>query len=204
VRESIFGLSDHSNAVRCIILVSKGKTPKHGTHARDRREKAMWAGCNRSIGSPLENIKNMDVSIRSNGSRRRSQPDNRLSQEEYNSRMFTSDYCIILCGDTVTSRALTSSIVYGCIPIRVGSRLRGLCESPCHEGWGWKITGEDFPHLPFSQNMVWAYFPEVNEQKFSEAPLARYFTLQRQKRNQEYETICCVIRWVGSTVGETQ
>ena len=138
-------------------------------YAGDARKNALeWAGCNRSMVIPLEHETNMDVSIRT--------PRNRLSQEEYNARMFTSDYCLILCGDTVTSRSLTSAVVYGCIPVRVGSRLRGLCELPCHKGWGWEVTGQDYPHLPFPTFMDWQGYPEVDEKDFSDAPLA---TLQR-------------------------
>jgi len=148
-------------------LLQKASSPRKENfvfYAGDRRQHAIeWAGCNRSMILPLQNATNMDVSIRT--------PDNRLSQEDYNTRMFTSDYCLILCGDTVTSRSLTSAVVYGCLPVRVGSRLRGLCEAPCHEGWGWSVTGEQYPHLPFSSFMEWQGYPEVKEQEFSEQPL---------------------------------
>ena len=89
-----------------------------------------------------------------------------MGQADYNHRMRTSDYCLILCGDTPSSRTLTSAMVSGCIPIRVGSRLRGLCEAPCHGGFGWKPTTEQYPHLPFSEFIPWNLFPEVNEQEF--------------------------------------
>lgn len=104
----------------------------------------------------------MDVSVR--------EPGNRISQEDYNNVMYTSEYCLILCGDTVTWRSLTSSMVYGCIPVQVGSRLRGLCNAPCHAGWGWSVTGEDYPHLPFSSYIEWQDYPEVDEMEFSKAP----------------------------------
>lgn len=143
---------------------SSSRTDNFVFYAGDRRKHAVeWAGCNRSMIVPLENETNMDVTIRESG--------NRLSQEEYNNRMFSSEYCLILCGDTVTSRSLTSSMVYGCIPVRVGSRLRGLCELPCHVGWGWSVTGEQYPHLPFPSFMNWQDYPEVNELTFSNAPL---------------------------------
>ena len=87
----------------------------------------------------------------------------RLNQSEYNHRMFSSEYCLILCGDTPSSRSLTSAMVSGCIPIRVGSRLRGLCEPPCQKGFGWSKTGAEYPHLPFAQEIDWDMFPEVEE-----------------------------------------
>lgn len=134
-------------------------------YAGDQRPHAVeWAGCNRSMILPLQaETKNMHVSIR----HRR----NRLSQDDYNRYMLTSDYCLILCGDTVTSRSLTCAMIHACIPIRVGSRLRGLCEPPCHDGWGWSVTGPDYPHLPFPSTINWDDFPEVDELEFSKAPL---------------------------------
>ena len=93
---------------------------------------------------------------------------NRLSQEDYNLRMFTSEYCLIVCGDTPTSRSLASSMLYGCIPIRIGSRLRGRCEEPCRPGWGWSVA--DLPHLPFCDKIDWESFPEVDEAAFSNNP----------------------------------
>jgi hypothetical protein len=41
---------------------------------------------------------------------------------------------------------------YGCIPVPVGWWWQGLCELTCHEWWGWKITGKDFPDLSYSQS----------------------------------------------------
>jgi len=146
-----------------------------------RKHTVTWGGCNRTMVAPLQNISTMDVSIRDD--------DSRLSQKEYNNRMFTSDYCLILCGDTVTSRSLTSSIVYGCIPVRVGSRLRGLCEPPCHKGWGWTISGADCPHLPFSHSMDWDSYPEVSEANFSVAPLATLQDMFRSVSSSKREKI---------------
>jgi hypothetical protein len=91
----------------------------------------------------------------------------RLAQTEYNDRMTSSEYCLVVCGDTPSSRSLTSAMVSGCIPIRVGSRLRGLCEPPCKRGWGWDVTGAANPHLPFPDQIPWDDFPEVDEEKFT-------------------------------------
>ena len=132
-------------------------------YAGDARANAnKWAGCDRSMVLPLVGHDNMDVRLVSK--------TNRLSQETYNSRMFTSEYCLVLCGDTPSSRSLTSSMVAGCIPVRVGSRLRGLCEPPCHPGFGWTVSG--ISHLPYADIIDWESFPEVSEQQFVDNPSA--------------------------------
>ena len=102
--------------------------------------------------------------------------------------MLQRDYCLILCGDTPTSRSLTSAMLLGCIPIRVGSRLRGLCEPPCHEGWGWTLASEQYPHLPYWDIIPWNEFPEVDEQQFIDSGeqvlktlFERYDTTQKAK-----------------------
>jgi hypothetical protein len=98
---------------------------------------------------------------------------NRLSQDEYNHQMYRSDYCLLLCGDTPTSRSLASSMLNGCIPVRVGSRLRGLCDAPCRPGWGWTVAGANHSHLPFADTIIdWDAFPELNEADFVERPAA--------------------------------
>jgi hypothetical protein len=133
-------------------------------YAGDARRNAKgWAGCHRDkMILPLQNeTTGMDVRI--------VKKDNRLNETEYNDRMSHSEYCLILCGDTPSSRSLTSAIVSGCIPIRVGSRLRGLCEPPCKKGYGWKVTGAENPHLPFPDQIPWEEFPEVDEEMFMES-----------------------------------
>ncbi len=135
-----------------------------------------WGKCNREqMIRPFQNSTNgndqpnMFIQLVSRGTR--------VDQSTYNQYMSTSDYCLILCGDTPTSRSLTSAMVYGCIPIRVGSRLRGLCEPPCEAagyceppceaaGYGWQVSGEANPHLPFSDLIPWDDFPEVDEAEF--------------------------------------
>ncbi|KAL3904406.1 MAG: hypothetical protein SGILL_010081, partial [Bacillariaceae sp.] len=94
----------------------------------------------------------------------------RLSQQEYNHRMETSDYCLIVCGDTPTSRSLASAMVAGCIPIFIGSRWRGFCEPPCHSGWGWQITN-GMAHFPYPHELKWDVFPEVDEATFANDPV---------------------------------
>ena len=130
----------------------------------DQRPNAVrWGGCNRSMVKPLEDSPNMFVRITHS-------KHQRIDQEEYNRRMQSSDFCLVLCGDTPTSRSLASSVVNGCIPIRVGSRLRGLCRKPCRRGFGWRVTGPDNPHLPYTDVIPWQEFPEVNEAKFARNP----------------------------------
>jgi len=165
---------------------SISKTPNFIFYAGDRRRHAQeWSGCDRSMVEPLMMEPNMDVRLTSDEPRhKRSSHNNnnntndgsimtssRLTQEEYNHRMHTSEYCLILCGDSPTSRSLTSAMIHGCIPIRIGSRLRGTCESPCHRGWGWTVSGSNYPHLPFSSTRIdWNVFPEVDEVQFSNNP----------------------------------
>ena len=115
-----------------------------------------WGGCFRkNITDPLSNEPNMFVKTLRGGQR--------LTQERYNEYMQSSDYCLIVCGDTPTSRSLTTAMILGCIPIRVGSRLRGLCDPPCFDGWGWTVTGGNYSHLAYENHIPWRSFPEVAE-----------------------------------------
>ena len=149
-------------------VATQNRTENFVFYAGDARKHAVeWAGCDRiKMLLPLQEANrtdSMDVRIVTGS--------NRMTQEEYNTRMFTSEYCLILCGDTPTSRSLSSSMLYGCIPVRVGSRLRGLCEAPCHAGWGWSVTNRS--HLPFSGHTIdWNVFPEVDEAAFLDDPAA--------------------------------
>jgi hypothetical protein len=102
--------------------------------------------------------------------------EERLSQAQYNQYMHTTDFCLIVCGDTPTSRSLASSVVHGCIPLRIGSRLRGLCEKPCKQNFGWKVTGPKAPHLPYAERIPWEEFPEVKEADFIKNPQATLHT----------------------------
>jgi len=134
-------------------------------YAGDSRKHAEeWGGCSRTnqilplqSAAKAQNLTNIDVRLVGRG--------NRLSQEEYNHRMLVSEYCLILCGDTPTSRSLTSSMVAGCIPIQVGNRLQGKCDPPCRAGWGWSVSGADNPHLPYTDVIPWDSFPEIGEQE---------------------------------------
>lgn len=132
-----------------------------------------WAGCNRSMILPLADRTDMYVQLIGQNKKNRASS---LSQADYNSKMQQADYCLILCGDTVTSRSLASSMVAGCIPIRVGSRLRGYCDTPCKKGWGWTITN-GLAHLPYNDSIPWDLFPEVDEAQFTADP---YNTLRQQ------------------------
>ena len=106
--------------------------------------------------------------------------------------MKSTEYCLILCGDAPTSRSLASSVIHGCIPVRIGSRLRGLCEKPCKKGFGWTINGPKGPHLPFVDAIPWREFPEVDEAEFIEEPegsLKRMMHLYPPDRKQQLRDI---------------
>jgi hypothetical protein len=171
-------------------LASATSTHRHANfcfYSGDTRKHAMsWSGCNRSMILPLQNHSSNLFDVRVYPTR---PAKHRLSQDAYNHRMLTSDYCLILCGDTPTSRSLASAMIHGCIPLRIGSRLRGLCEDPCHAGFGWNSTGLAYPHLPFGQQIDWNAFPEVNEREFINSPFEtlqthvfKLFTAERKVR----------------------
>eukprot|EP00543_Licmophora_paradoxa_P011789 CAMPEP_0202476644 /NCGR_PEP_ID=MMETSP1360-20130828/93528_1 /ASSEMBLY_ACC=CAM_ASM_000848 /TAXON_ID=515479 /ORGANISM="Licmophora paradoxa, Strain CCMP2313" /LENGTH=300 /DNA_ID=CAMNT_0049103857 /DNA_START=81 /DNA_END=983 /DNA_ORIENTATION=+ len=148
-------------------LAQKHRISNTVFYAGDSRPNAKrWAGCDRSMITPLIGAPNMQVSLFGK------ENPGRLNQTQYNLFMETIEFCLIICGDTPTSRSLASSIVHGCIPIRIGSRLRGLCEPPCKKGFGWTPSGKDNPHLPFMERMNWTDFPEVDEADFIVDPMA--------------------------------
>lgn len=137
-------------------------------YAGDARPRAVqWAGCNRTrLILPLQQQSSSSSSILARTvDVRIVDSTNRLTQAEYNARLSSSDYCLILCGDTPSSRSLASAMLYGCIPVRVGSRLRGACDAPCHAGWGWSVTNQS--HLPYARHTNWTLFPEVDEAAFA-------------------------------------
>ena len=132
-----------------------------GGKAHDEQQ---WSGCDRpSMIQPLEGRDDIWVRYRAN------------SKEAWNStelafQASTSDYCLIPCSGKATSRALTEAVMYGCIPVFVGSRWRGLCEEPCHPGYGWHVT-ENLTHFPFESRIQWDTFLELNEKEYLEDPV---------------------------------
>lgn len=187
-------------------ITENGRISNFVFYAGDVRKNAKaWAGCHRDKlilslqknatkqSDDMDSTYNMDVRIVGK--------TNRLNQSEYNYRMSTSEFCLILCGDTPSSRSLTSAMISGCIPVRVGSRLRGLCEPPCHGGFGWKPTGLEYPHLPYPHTIPWDFFPEVNEQDFMDDGLRILNNLFRNMegpRKQETQQIMEEVRsgWI--------
>jgi len=167
-------------------------------YSGDARQNAQkWGGCFREkMILPLQENSTMpNVDVRIVGKH------NRLDQAEYNHRMITSEYCLILCGDTPTSRSLTSAMVSGCIPILVGSRLKGLCEPPCKGGFGWQVSGEQYPHLAFPEQVPWNDFPEVNEADFTangEQVLQDAFAKYDISKKEELRAIMAKVRegWI--------
>ena len=74
-----------------------------------------------------------------------------LDEDAFAHSMRVADFCLVMCGDTPTSRRIFDAIVADCIPL-IGTRLWGRCEEPCHEGWGWFVSGKE--HLPFRDTYV--------------------------------------------------
>jgi hypothetical protein len=143
----------------------------------DQRHHAKeWSGCDRSMVAPLALESNMHARLIDTRQKQDAESSNystnglKKTQGLYNQKMASSEYCLILCGGSPTSRSLSSAMVHGCIPLRVGSRLRGLCEPPCHKGWGWTVSGSESPHLPFVERIDWTLFPEMNEAIFQQIP----------------------------------
>lgn len=137
-----------------------------------------WSGCDRSaLLSPLQNVTNTFIRVLAPG-------DTRLDQAVYNEMLTTSDYCLVVCGDTPSSRSLSSAMASGCIPVRLGSRLLGKCESPCHAGWGWTIT-QNQSHLPFEKFIDWVKFPELAEDSFLKNPLESLALMREQFQSEK-------------------
>jgi len=160
---SLIVVNPHIPRDEILTLMDPSKrTPNFCFYAGDPRQHAVeWGGCDRTkMIAPLQNRSDL-------GDMRILTRNNRLTQNEYNARMHTSEFCLIVCGDTPTSRSLASSMLQGCIPLRIGSRLRGRCEPPCKAGWGWTVT-HGLVHLPFEDKIDWNLFPELDEAAFTE------------------------------------
>jgi len=127
-----------------------------------RKHADEWSGCSRPKIIDALNAKLKDDPF-ATADLQLLHKTNRMNQSTHQGRMQASEYCLVLCGDTPSSRTLSAAIVEGCIPVRVGSRLRGLCDPPCHTGYGWEVTGPDNPHLPFAEKIPWDKFPEIDE-----------------------------------------
>jgi Exostosin family len=167
-------------------------------YSGDTRPNAVkWSGCHRtamlqplmdhySVPSYRSNTNidtgnhhNVDVRlINSNRQGRASQSANatiaKLSMSEYNDKMRHSQYCLIVCGDTPTSRSLSSAIIHGCIPLFIGQeRWYGRCGNVCHPGWGWNVLPDDsnISHLPYDGIFDYAQFPSIDEHAFLQNPV---------------------------------
>lgn len=169
----VVSTSKNRHELQRFVSAKSNRAQNFVFYAGDKRKHAVpWAGCNRTqIVQGLEHRTDMDVRIIHGRSKSKNSNSTtpRLSIEEYHSRMITSDYCLILCGDTPTSRSLASSMIFGCIPVRIGSRLRGYCEAPCHSGWGWTVS--NISHLPFAHAIDWNQYPELDEASFIRDPM---------------------------------
>jgi Exostosin family len=156
-------------------------------HADRRPWAVSWAGCDRVIVTLLFGRSDMDIGL--SGKCKTVPPGggDRLSQEQYNDRMSTSDYCLVMCGDTPTSRSLISAMTAGCIPILIGRWWHGFCDPPCHKGWGWNIA--ERPHLPFADQINWDLIPVVNHTQFEMDPYATLQALFLQYPKERKDTI---------------
>ena len=57
------------------------------------------------------------------------------------------------------------------MPLFVGTRLWGRCDPPCRPGWGWRVPGAPYPHLPFHGLWIdWSRFPLLDELALVSAP----------------------------------
>lgn len=201
----VVATADHAIATASPALSMTPRTPSTATtpstriifFAGDARPNAgFWSGCHRAqLLLPLVNVTlsttaatyHMDVRVSS-----KTLPQ-RLSQAAYNDRIRTATFCLILCGDTPTSRSLASamsrggdpkrdekddrngSIDSGCVPLRIGSRWRGICDAPCREGWGWNVANRS--HLPFGGTILdWSVLPELDEAAFATDPVGTIHT----------------------------
>ncbi len=167
-------------------------------YSGDTRPNAVkWSGCHRTAllqpivnhygGAPSYrsntttangNYDNVDVRLINSNSRGRASPSanttsTRLSMSEYNDKMRHSQYCLIVCGDTPTSRSLSSAIIHGCIPLFIGrERWYGRCGNVCHPGWGWNVLPNDnISHFPYDTIFDYAQFPSIDEHAFLQNPV---------------------------------
>ena len=115
--------------------------------AHRRPNAAQWSGCDRSKALGLQSVPRSSIHIKQH--RRRL-----LDEDAFAHSMRVADFCLVMCGDTPTSRRIFDAIVADCIPLIFGTRLWGECVEPCHEGWGWFVSGKEHPHLPFRDTYV--------------------------------------------------
>jgi len=146
--------------------------------ASERPHAVEWSQCDRTKALPLTRLPRASVQLnrgrrRRLWGRRRQRRRLAMTHEEFAKTMARARYCLVMCGDTPTSRRIFDAVVAGCVPLIVGTRLEGRCEPPCHAGWGWHVSGPDFPHTPFSDLYVdYAVFPRVDEALFSRSAVA--------------------------------
>jgi hypothetical protein len=130
--------------------------------------------------------------------------DRKLSaSEEWASQK--SAYCLMMCGDTPTSRTFPSSMVSGCTPLLVGTRLRlGDCRPPCFVGYQWPLANRS--HLPYAHQINYYYVVfdlswsemsmSIDAKRTSQSPLTSYSEQQKQEVKQVKQAVCFCI-WVG-------
>lgn len=146
--------------------------------ADERPHAVEWGNCSRARARELSHIPDSVISVSSTA---------KVSPEEFAKNMGRSRYCLVMCGDTPTSRRIYDAIVASCVPLIVGKeRLEGKCVPPCKRGWGWYVSGPEHPHLPFGDVYVdYDVFPSVDELEFYQNPVkavqASYISSQRHR-----------------------
>ena len=163
--------------------------------ANGRPQATKWSGCNRSTALGLKALPKAAIHVSATRARRRrlarrlvdglrrasdrlfgrrlADTHKVLGESKFAHAMRVSDFCLVMCGDTPTSRRIFDSIVADCVPLIVGTRLWGRCEPPCRPGWGWFVSGEKHPHTPFHDTLIdYSRFPRVDEKWFYEDALA--------------------------------
>jgi Exostosin family len=125
----------------------------------------------------------------------------RLTMIEYNTIMSESKFCLIVCGDTPTSRSLASAIIHGCVPLFIGiERWYGYCMYPCHVGWGWNTLHESIAysnnmqqqhmsHFPFETIFDYSLFPSIDENQFLQNPVRSLETFLNQSIDYNTNTL---------------
>jgi Exostosin family len=176
------------------------RIPNSIFYVGDTRPHAVrWSGCNRTaLLQPLQDYYHVSSTTAHDTSpvyvRLIPRKAPRLSMDEYHRRMAQSHYCLIVCGDTPTSRSLASALVHGCTPLFIGiERWYGYCDDPCHAGWGWTVlhNGTNLPashhppaaisHFPFASMVDYCrQFPSVKEQEWAQNPVQALQTFLQQ------------------------
>ena len=106
--------------------------------ANGRPSATKWSGCDRSKALGLKGLPKASIHVRAprqgpGGPGRARRLQHVVEESKFAHAMRVSDFCLVMCGDTPTSRRIFDSIVADCVPLVVGTRLFGHCDPPCHK-----------------------------------------------------------------------